>query len=224
MKTEQTKKIARRGLCLVLLAFGQLGHGQVIEFCADLPQVVGPFPIAFLSGKELTASFATTDLWLASIHFPATGTNPACDLEILGPVDSVYMPIDGIGGWESITYGWRFSAERQSKTTPAGGPSSTGFDARPFLTDPSFQPKVVEGALTDFVVVPLATPQIVRLGNLRLNWLSQAGQAYQVQLKNQVDAPSWSNLDLTIIATSTNTSADIPMTAAAGFYRVIQVP
>lgn len=73
-------------------------------------------------------------------------------------------------------------------------------------------------------LIPLSAPQIVRPGNLRLNWQSQVGQPYQVQFKNQVDAPSWSNLDLTIIATATNTSADIPMTGAAGFYRIIQIP
>jgi hypothetical protein len=39
-----------------------------------------------------------------------------------------------------------------------------------------------------------------------------------------VDAPSWINGDLAIIATATNTSADIPMTGPAGYYRVIQVP
>jgi hypothetical protein len=70
---------------------------------------------------------------------------------------------------------------------------------------------------------PLAAPQIARPGNLRLNWQSVPGVPYQVQFKNQVDAPSWSNLDLTLIATSTNTLADIPMVGTAGFYRVIQV-
>jgi hypothetical protein len=74
------------------------------------------------------------------------------------------------------------------------------------------------------LLVPLAPVQIVRPGNLRLNWQSQIGQAYQVQFKNQVDAPSWSNSDLTIVATATNTSADIPMTGAQGYYRVVQAP
>jgi len=70
---------------------------------------------------------------------------------------------------------------------------------------------------------PLAAPQIARPGNLRLKWQSQPGQPYQVQFKDQVDAPYWSNLDLTIIATSTNTLADVPIVGAARFYRVIQV-
>jgi len=78
----------------------------------------------------------------------------------------------------------------------------------------------------DLSLVPLPTlaaPQIVRPGNLRLNWQSVPGQPYQVQFKNQVDAPFWSNLDLTIIATSTNTLADVPIVGAARFYRVIQL-
>ena len=65
--------------------------------------------------------------------------------------------------------------------------------------------------------------QFERPGNLRLNWQSVPGVPYQVQFKNQLDAPCWSNLDLTIIATDTNTLADVPIAGAAGFYRVIQV-
>jgi hypothetical protein len=74
------------------------------------------------------------------------------------------------------------------------------------------------------LLAPLAAPQIVRPGNLRLNWQSQVGQPYQVQFKNQVDAPCWSNLDLTIIASATNALADVPIVGTARFYRVIQVP
>ena len=73
-------------------------------------------------------------------------------------------------------------------------------------------------------LMPLAPVQIVRPGNLRLTWQSYAGQAYQVQYKNQVDAPSWSNSDMAIIATATNTLVDVPMVGTARFYRVIQVP
>jgi hypothetical protein len=71
-------------------------------------------------------------------------------------------------------------------------------------------------------LAPLATPQIVRPGNLRLNWQSQTNMAYQVQFKEQLDSLFWTNLDLTIIATATNTSADVPMVGTARFYRVVQ--
>ena len=73
-------------------------------------------------------------------------------------------------------------------------------------------------------LIPLAPVQIVRPGNLRLEWQSQVGQPYQVQFKDNLDAVSWSNLDLTIIATSTSTPADVPIVGTARFYRVIQVP
>ena len=74
------------------------------------------------------------------------------------------------------------------------------------------------------LLMPVTPPRIVRPGNLRLNWQSEVGQAYQVQFKDQLDALSWSNSALTIIATATNISADISMNGTAGFYRVIQVP
>jgi hypothetical protein len=74
------------------------------------------------------------------------------------------------------------------------------------------------------LLVPVAPAQIVRPGNLRLKWQSQTGQAYQVQFKNQLDAFGWWNIGLTIIATATNTAADVPIVGASRFYRVIQVP
>jgi hypothetical protein len=73
------------------------------------------------------------------------------------------------------------------------------------------------------LLVAVAPVQIVRPGNLRLNWQSQDGQAYQVQFKDQLDAPCWRNTDLTVIATATNSAADVPIVGAARFYRVIQV-
>jgi len=84
------------------------------------------------------------------------------------------------------------------------------------------QPITTTAVPEPFVLASLAAPQIVRPGNLRLNWDSEPGQPYQVQFKDRVDAPSWSNLDLTIIATSTNTLADVPIVGAARFFRVIQ--
>jgi hypothetical protein len=211
------------GLFLALLIFAQSGQGQEIGFYTTLPQV-GPSPILFLSGNDLTASFATTDLWLASIHFPATTTNPAADLQLLGPVVSVYPPFDGIPGGEGITYSGDFLLSDSQKQLLLAGQAQLVLTQDLFTTDPSFQPQVVEGALLDFVVAPLAAPQIVRPGNLRLNWQSQAGQAYQVQFKDQLDALCWSNTDLTIIATATNAAADVPIVGTARFYRVIQVP
>jgi hypothetical protein len=74
------------------------------------------------------------------------------------------------------------------------------------------------------LLVAVAPVQIVRPGNLRLQWQSEVGLAYQVQFKDQLDAPRWSNTDLAIIATATNTAVDVPIVGTARFYIVIQVP
>ena len=71
-------------------------------------------------------------------------------------------------------------------------------------------------------VAPLASPKIVRAGNLRLDWQSAVGAAYQVQFKEQLILPAWTNLDFTIIATATNTAVDVPMLDTARFYRIVQ--
>ncbi len=211
------------GLLLALLTFARLGQAQEIGFYTTLPQV-GAGPILFLSGNALSASFATTNLWLASIHFPATTTNPPDDLQIGGPIVSVYPPSDGLPGGESITYSGNFILSEHQEHLLLAGRAELVLTQDLFSIDPSFQPQVVEGALMDFVVAPLAPVQIVRPGNLRLCWQSQSGQAYQVQFKDQLNAPCWRNVNLTIIATATNTLADVPIVGAARFYRVIQVP
>ena len=211
------------GLFLALLIFAQWANGQGIGFYAALPQV-GASPVVFLSGNNLTASFATTNLWLASIYFPATTTNPPSTLQIGAPVDSVYPPFDGFPGGESITYSGAFVLSQNQKQLLLAGLAQLVLTQDLLSIDPSFQPQVVEGALLDFIVAPLAAPQIVRPGNLRLTWQSQVGQAYQVQFSEQLDAPGWCNASLTVIATTTNSAADVPIAGPARFYRVIQVP
>jgi hypothetical protein len=223
VRTTGILKMARFvGLFLALLTFARLGQGQEIGFYATLPQV-GTFPVLFLSGNDLRASFATTDLWLVSIHFPATVANPAADLQLQGPVVSVYPPFDGFPGGESISYNGDFLLSESQKQLLLAGQVQLVLTQDLFSTDPSFQPQVVVGALSDVILAPLATPRIVRPENLRLDWQSQVGQAYQMQFRNQVDAPVWSNIDLTIIATSTNMTADVPIVGTARFYRVIHV-
>jgi hypothetical protein len=70
---------------------------------------------------------------------------------------------------------------------------------------------------------PLVPPRMVRAGNLRLDWQSEVGAAYQVQFKDQLASPVWTNADFTIVATATNTSVDVPMPGAARFYRIAQL-
>ncbi|HNQ74927.1 MAG TPA: hypothetical protein PKN95_15175 [Verrucomicrobiota bacterium] len=72
------------------------------------------------------------------------------------------------------------------------------------------------------VLVPLASPRVVRPGYLRLNAATEVGKAYQVQVKGHLDAFPWTNLPFIIPATTTNTTLDLPMTAPAQFFRVVE--
>jgi hypothetical protein len=71
------------------------------------------------------------------------------------------------------------------------------------------------------VHVPVAAPLVVRAGFLRLRWGSQPDTAYQVQARGALDLP-WENLGFQLIASSTNTAVDLPMTSAQSFYRVFE--
>lgn len=71
-------------------------------------------------------------------------------------------------------------------------------------------------------VAPITLPQIVRPEQLRLNWLTEIGQVYQVQFKETLGAPGWSNLDITVIATSTNVVVDVPMKGNIGFFQAVR--
>ena len=72
------------------------------------------------------------------------------------------------------------------------------------------------------VPVPLASPQVVRPGYLRVKAATEIGKAYQVQIKGHVDAFPWSNLNFVIPATTTNMMVDLLMTAPAQFFRVVE--
>jgi hypothetical protein len=72
------------------------------------------------------------------------------------------------------------------------------------------------------VVVPMFAPRVARDGYLRLKWPTDVGKAYQVQTKTRMDALRWTNLGFVIPATSTETMVDLPMEAAAEFFRVIE--
>jgi len=218
MKKNQITRMTVWAIGIAFTVFAHLGNGQEIGFYGISPQL-GSFPVLFLSGNDLTANFFTTDAWLVSIHFPATTTNQAADLQIVGPVIS-----DDESGDDIFTFSGDLLLSRSEEQLLLAGQAELVLTQDEYSSDPSFQPQVLYVTLLDVPVVPLAPVQIVRPGNLRLTWQSYAGQAYEVQFKNRVDAPSWSSSDLAIIATATNTSADIPMTGAAAFYRVIQVP
>ena len=72
------------------------------------------------------------------------------------------------------------------------------------------------------VVVLQAPPEIAQPGYLRLRWQTEIGKGYQIQSKVSLAASLWTNLDFVIVATATNAVADIPITGATRFYRVVE--
>jgi len=72
------------------------------------------------------------------------------------------------------------------------------------------------------VMVAVAVPVVVRAGFLRLSWLSEIGNAYQVQSKPSLDAFGWTNLNFAVPATTTHTLLDLPMTGASQFFRIVE--
>jgi hypothetical protein len=71
-------------------------------------------------------------------------------------------------------------------------------------------------------VAAVAAPKIVRPEKLRLEWQSQVGLTYQIQFKDRLESFGWTNLDIIVIATATNTIVDIPMKGSAGFYQAVR--
>jgi len=63
---------------------------------------------------------------------------------------------------------------------------------------------------------------VVWPGQLRLKWRSEIGRAYQVQAKEKLTAPLWTNLEFVVVGTTTNAAVDIPMTGTSRFFRVVE--
>jgi hypothetical protein len=72
------------------------------------------------------------------------------------------------------------------------------------------------------VCVPLASPQVVRPGYLRLRAATEPGMAYQVQAKEDLNAFLWTNLSFVIPAVTTNIMVDLPLADPAQFFRVVE--
>jgi len=60
---------------------------------------------------------------------------------------------------------------------------------------------------------------------LAFSWPSVVGQLYQVQYRNDVEGPGWSNWDGEISAIRTNRAVEVDMDGPHGrrFYRVVEV-
>ena len=72
------------------------------------------------------------------------------------------------------------------------------------------------------VSVPQASPEIARPGQIRLKWHSEIGKGYQVQAKDNVNVPLWTNLGFVVVGTTTNAAVDIPITGEAKFFRIVE--
>ena len=120
---------------------------------------------------------------------------------------------------DGLHYGWIHAL----LAVPEGDTNS--LDGTPLITDWAFETRpntaIIAGAKP--VPAPLAAPQFIQPGTLRLTWQSQINQTYQIQFKDHLDAPLWTNLNpLLSPATVTNSTADVPIIGPSRFFRVVQ--
>lgn len=121
---------------------------------------------------------------------------------------------------DSLHYGWIRVRLPSSETGIEGFP----IEFAPMVVEWAFETRpntsIVAGAKP--ATTPLAAPEVVRPGQLRLNWQSGIGKAYQVQAKTSPSAPLWTNLDFIVIGTTTSAAVDIPIVGTAKFFRVVE--
>ncbi|MCD6049945.1 MAG: hypothetical protein K0Q55_1348 [Verrucomicrobia bacterium] len=102
-------------------------------------------------------------------------------------------------------------------------PGTNTFSFSPVILDWAYETRpdtvIVAGAMP---VAAVTAPQIVRPERLRLNWRSQVGKSYQIQFKERLDAPGWTNLDINVVATGTNSIVDISIKSTMGFYQAVR--
>jgi hypothetical protein len=121
---------------------------------------------------------------------------------------------------DGLHYGWIQAG------LPIQNLGTIGFvlESSPVILDWAYETRVdtaiVAGAKP--VMASQASPEIIRPGYLRLNWQTEIGKTYQVQSKENLVAPFWTNLDFIIVATATNAMTDIPITGEIKFYRIVE--
>jgi hypothetical protein len=94
---------------------------------------------------------------------------------------------------DGLHYGW-IQAQLPAPITLTNGIGT--LDGPPVILDWAYETRpnasILAGAVP--VPVPIAAPQIVQTKAIRLAWQSQTNLAYQIQYKDQLDAPLWANL------------------------------
>jgi hypothetical protein len=177
------------------------------------PNVGGPIsplpassPIGSSSESDALQWYAGTELSLFQtlVHCVDSG----CSGAFLGQHAYMGVEFERAG---STHYGWVLL--NVAPDYPAGQIEAWAWEARP-------NTPIRAGAKP--VPVPLASPEVVRPGCLRLKWASEIGKAYQVQAKARLDGLMWTNLNFAVPASSTNTMVDLPMSQAAEFFRVVE--
>jgi hypothetical protein len=137
----------------------------------------------------------------------------------LGTLTNGYLGIRFYAA-DGLHYGWIQAG------LPIQNLGTSGFAlvSSPVILDWAYETRVdtaiVAGAKP--IVALQASPEIIRPGYLRLNWQTEIGKTYQVQSKENLVAPFWTNLDFIIVATATNAITDIPITGEAKFYRIVE--
>ena len=72
------------------------------------------------------------------------------------------------------------------------------------------------------VSVQLSSPLVVRPGYFRLSAATEIGKTYRVQVKPHLEAFPWSSLGFLLPATTTNLLVELPMSAPAQFFRIVE--
>jgi hypothetical protein len=167
------------------------------------------YAAALSAGDRVGPESTTNGVW--SLYFntmgewwwdPSDGTRGANGP--LATVDEAYVGVrfEAAGG---LHYGW--VRVRQTLTV------DWAYETRPGVP-------ITAGAKP--VPLPLAPPQVVRPGYLRLKAATEPGKAYQVQAKGDLSEVLWTNLSCVIPSVTTNIAVDLPMTAPAQFFRVVE--
>ena len=122
---------------------------------------------------------------------------------------------------DGLHYGWIHAR------LPDLSIGTNGFPAEffsPVIVDWAYETRVNTAIVAGATIVTAlqAAPQVVRAGYLRLNWQAETGKTYQIQSTANLLPPSWTNLDISIVATGTNALTDIPIASGAEFYRIVE--
>ena len=117
-------------------------------------------------------------------------------------------------------YGWMRVVLAGSALSPAPGFMFLG----PVVVDWAFelQPGVATVAGARPSPAAMASLGIVRPGYLRTRVATEPGWSYAVQQRSSITQGNWQSAGFTFVGDGSETLLDLPMTGAAGFFRVVE--